>query len=46
MPSEPIDSCAGQAILRSSTITGPGRIALTTCSMILSDSRISCTRRR
>ena len=46
MPSEPTDSWAGQAILRSATITGPGSIFATACSMILSDSCISATRSR
>ena len=46
MPSEPMDSCAGHATLRSSTMTGPGSIFLSICSMILRLWWISSTRSR
>ena len=46
MPSAPSASCAGQAILVSSTMTGPGVSLSRACSTIRSDWRISSTRMR
>ena len=46
MPSEPSASCAGQAILVSSTMTGPGCSLSSACSTIFSDSCSSCLRTR
>lgn len=46
MPSLPMDSCAGQAIFLSSTMTGPGSAIFATCFMIRRLWWISSSRSR